>query len=314
MKDLLGIDIGTGTIRFVSKDQYYTIETPENAVKDGEVIAFDGLSSVIHEVVKTNHLKEKKVAFTLPDASVYIDRFTMPYMSIKQLNFNLPYEFKDVVENDKNDYQYDYAMISHDDKEMEILGAAVDKALLEKYVEMFKKAGLKLVKCTCRQMAISDLLRLSNIQQDVVLVNLGYTFTTVDIYKAGFYDKTRTIEIGVKDLVKVVSELLYCDEHIAKQYLFDNKDDVIHKQKMIDIYEEVATHISRAVNYYGYENPDNTLQSLYYYGSGSSITPFIEAIESGVTINVDPVNELFHSKNEIYLNALNALGASRGSL
>lgn len=312
MKDLLGIDIGTGNIRFVSKNGYYLVDTPENAMKDGEVIAFDGLASTIKETIKENGIREKKVAFTLPDPSVYLERIKMPYMSIKQLEFNLPYEFKNVVENDKNDYAYDYAMISHDDSEMELIAAAVDKQVLEKYTEMFKKAGLKLVKATCKQMAVSDLLHAKGITQDVVLVDLGYSYTTVDIYKEGFYDKSRRIETGIKDFIKVVSEILFCDEHIARQYLFANKDNVQSNQKLIDLYDEIAVHISRAVNYYGYENPNNTLQELYYYGNGSELTPFIQSIESTVSIKVDPLNELFHEQNRVYLEALNALGACRG--
>lgn len=312
MKDYLGVDIGTGTIRFVTKNNYYSIETPENALKDGEVIAFDGLASVIKDAVKQFGIKEKKVAFTLPDASVYLNRYKMPYMSIKQLEFNLPFEFKDVLENDKNDYVYDYALISHNEKEMEILAAAVDKQVLEKFTEMFKKAGLKLVKCTCKQMAVSDLLRKYNIKEDVVLVDLGYSYTTVDIYQEGFYDTSRRIETGIKDFVKVVSGILFCDEHIARQYLTDNKDNVQSNQKLQDLYDDVAVHIARAVNYYGYENPNNTLSNLYIYGNGAGLTPFIDTIKSDISINVDTLDHLFHEDNPIYIEALNACGASRG--
>lgn len=312
MKDLLGIDIGTGTIRFVSKDQYYTIETPENAVKDGEVIAFDGLSSVIHEVVKTNHLKEKKVAFTLPDASVYIDRFTMPYMSIKQLNFNLPYEFKDVVGKDKDDYLYDYCFIDHTDTEMELVGGAVNKQIIDKYSDMFKTIGLKLVKVTSRTLAITDMLGRINVNNDVVLVGLGHSCTRVDIYKNGFYYTSRTIDEGVKDMVKVVSETLFCDEHIALKYLLDNKDNIQSNPKLIEIYEDITTKINRAINYYAYENKDNTLDNLYIYGGATVIKPFVDTITNNAPLTCKSIKELFNSDDDVYVEALGAYGAIEG--
>lgn len=312
MKDLLGIDIGAGNIRFVTKNNYYVIQTPENALKDGEVIAFDGLSETIKDAVREYGIRERNVAFTLPDASVYQNRFTMPYMSIKQLEFNLPFEFKDVLQGDKTDYVYDYALISHDDKEMELFAAAVDKTLLEKYKEMFKKAGLKLVKCTCKQMAVTDLLRKHSITEDVALVDLGYAYTTIDIYKEGFYDTSRRIESGLNDLIKAVSEILYCDEHIAREYLFSNKDNVQQNSKLVDLYDSIAVQVSRSLNFYGYENPNNSLSNLYVYGSGAPITPFIEAIRQNVSIDVQTMNHLFNEDDQVYVDALNACGASRG--
>lgn len=312
MKDLIGIDIGTGSIKIVSKDGYVVIETPDNAVKDGELIAFEGIGELLKNTLKENDLKGKKVALVIPDKDVFIKRIKMPYMSIKQLNVNLPYEFKDIVGNNKDDYVYDYAFISHDENEMELLGGAVEKVLLEKYTEMFKKCNLKLVKALPRQMAISDLLQSLNITKDVALVGLGYTYTRVGIYKNGYYDTSRIIESGIKDMVKIVSEILYCDDHIAREYLKSNKDDVLHNAKMIELFEDIAIKITRAVNYYIYENRDNTLDEVYVFGGGYYIDPFVETIKNTLSIDTKKIGELFNSDDEVYIDALSAFGASRG--
>lgn len=312
MKECLGIEIGTGSIKLVSKDGYLLVDTPDNALREDELVAFDGMASLIKETLKENDIKEKKIALVLPDSNTYLRRLTMPYMSVKQLTVNLPYEFKDITGNKKDDYIYDYAFIDHDEKEMELLGGAVEKELLERYQEMFKKSGLKLVKATPREIAISELLQENGITKDVAFVDLGYTTTKVDIYRNGFYDTSRIIESGIKDMVKVVSEVLYCDEHIAREFLKDNKNDVIHNEKMTELFEDISVKITRAINYYIYENQENSLEDLYLYGGGCYIEPFTTTIKNSVSLNTKKIGELFNSDDEVYVDALSAYGVSRG--
>lgn len=311
-KDLLGIDIGTSLIKFVTSNSYLTIETPDNSVVNGELVAFDGIGELIKTTLKENNIKAKNVALILPDSNVYINRFNMPYMTIKQLNVNLPYEFKDVVGNNKDDYLYDYCFIDHTDTEMDLIGGAVEKSLIEKYSDMFKTIGLKLVKATTRVMAITDLLGEANITNDVVLVGLGHSCTRVDIYKDGFYHTSRTIDVGVKDMVKVVSEILFCDEHIALKYLLDNKDNIQSNPKLIEIYEDILVKITRSINYYIYENRDNTLENIYYYGGASVITPYLDTLKKESSLPLKSIKELFNSDDDVYVEALGAYGAIRG--
>lgn len=44
-----------------------------------------------------------------------------------------------------DEYIYDYAVISRTDKEMELLAVAAARDFVDKYVEMCRRAGLKLV-------------------------------------------------------------------------------------------------------------------------------------------------------------------------
>lgn len=308
-KDLLGIDIGSALIKFVTYDSYLTIETPDNAIKNGELIAFDGIGDLIKETIKQHNIKQKRVALIVPDSEVYVKHIEMPYMNIKQLDVNLPYEFKDLVGNDKDDYLYDYIYIDHKDNDMELIGGAISKKIIEKYSDMFKNIGLKLVKATTRSLAVTDLLGSFEVKNDVVLVGLGHDKTRVDIYKNGFYYTSRTIDEGVKDMLKIVSDTLFCDEHIALKYLLDNKDNIQENAKLKELYEDISVKISRAINYYIYENRENTLENLYYYGGATCIKPYVDTIVSNTPIMAKPISDLFNSDNDVYNDALGAYGA-----
>lgn len=316
-KDVVGIEIGSSTTKLVMDDSYIVVNTPENSVNGEELVAFDGMSEFIHDTLKENNMKAKKVALVLPDSDVYLNRVTMPYMTTKQLQVNLPYEFKKVIGKEKDSYLYDYALASYiqDDSgkivDMDLLAGAVSSSLIEKYKEMFKKAGLKLVQATPRELAIMNVLRKSKkVTGDIALVDLGYSYTRIDIYKDGIYETSKTLEKGVKDMAEIASEILYCDTHIALEYLKVNKDNVLSHERMINLYENIAVEIMRAINYYTYENRENTLENLYVYGGGAHIESFVSTIKTNVSLDVQSICALGSDEEDVLVDALAAYGAS----
>ncbi len=316
-KDVVGIEIGSSTTKLVMDDSYIVVNTPENSVNGEELVAFDGMSEFIHDTLKENNMKAKKVALVLPDSDVYLNRVTMPYMTTKQLQVNLPYEFKKVIGKEKDSYLYDYALASYiqDDSgkivDMDLLAGAVSSSLIEKYKEMFKKAGLKLVQATPRELAIMNVLRKSKkVTGDIALVDLGYSYTRIDIYKDGIYETSKTLEKGVKDMADIASEILYCDTHIALEYLKVNKDNVLSHERMINLYENIAVEIMRAINYYTYENRENTLENLYVYGGGAHIESFVSTIKTNVSLDVQSICALGNDEEDVLVDALAAYGAS----
>lgn len=308
-KDLIGIDIGTNLIKIITYDKFITVDTPENSFGKDGFLAFTGIGDLIKETIKANNIKQKKIALVLPEMSAYIKRFTMPYMTTKQLKTNLPYEFKDIVEKNKEVFLYDYCFIKEENGEMEIIAGVVEKHIIEKYKEMFKNIGLKLVKATTRTMAINDLLRNLDINNDIAFLGFGYSKSTIDIYKNGFYHASRVIELGVKDMIKIVSEILFCDEHIAHKYLIDNKDDIQNNKKMKELYETISSEIVRSINFYNYETKENTLENIYYHGGACEFIPFIETIKKDNPLNVLSTEELFNSPSDAYVKGFEALGA-----
>ncbi|MBR2788117.1 MAG: pilus assembly protein PilM, partial [Erysipelotrichaceae bacterium] len=285
MANILGIEIGNKTVKVVeikgnTLRNFAAVNLPDNIVVNNELVAFEAMGDLLKDIVKEHRMKTKKAALVLPDSAVYLRRMVLPAMSEKQLMVNMPYEFKDVLSEDKDKYMYDYSMIGYrkDEEgkvtEMELLGAVVNKSLLEKYQEMFKRAGLKLVKAGPRETALSCLVTIlneGNEEKDFAILDLGYKTTKVEIFKDGVYEVTRTIESGAEDIVNVIAEIFDVDPHIASAYLETNKDNVQENERCVDIYSSIATEVMRVMNYYNFENPDSTLDTLYYCGGASYI-------------------------------------------
>ena len=323
MANILGIEIGNKTVKVVeikgnTLKNFAAVDLPDNIVVNNELVAFEAMGDLLKEIVREHRMSTRKAALVLPDTAVYIRRMVLPAMNEKQLMVNLPYEFKDVLSEEKDKYLYDYSMIGYrEDSEgkvtdMELLGAVVNKALLEKYQAMFKRAGLKLVKAGPRETALSSLVSILNEgseKKDFAILDMGYKTTKVEIFKEGVYEVTRTIESGAEDIVNVIAEYFDVDPHIATSYLESNRDNIQENDRCVDIYSNIATEVMRVMNYYNFENPDSTLDTLYYCGGASYIPRFVSEIGDMVTLDLKPLSSLADVDKDAIGKCAPAIGA-----
>ncbi|MCH4153770.1 MAG: pilus assembly protein PilM [Saccharofermentans sp.] len=296
-KSVLGIDIGNFSLKAAEwrgdvLKEFASFELPENLVKSDEVVAFEALGEFIRKEVR-KHFSTRDVALVLPAPVSYVRRLKLPLMTISQLNSNLPYEFHDIVKDDADKYLYDYSVIDRiqvDGKEyLDMTAAAVSKELIAKYSDMFRRAGFKLVKISPREISLGHLIQVVSPFEkgkDFATLDLGYETTKVDIFKGGVYDLTRTLDLGVSHIEAAAANVLHCDRHLARIHVRDNTDNVLDSEQVRNIMDEVAVEVMRAVNYYTYENPDNTLENFYVYGGGARLPQYTAAIQSAVPLNL----------------------------
>lgn len=162
-KKYLGIDIEDRFLKLVvmkdGKVQKTCLEVmPDNIVMGGRIAAFHALSDYLRDTVRRNKIRVKDAAFALPSETYYIRRVKLPKMTAAQLQINLPYEFHDYLQDDTDQYVFDYSVLSVDEKSMELLIAALSKRQVEQYKEMCKRAGLRLCKLVPDVLAIQEIV------------------------------------------------------------------------------------------------------------------------------------------------------------
>ena len=162
-KKYLGIDIEDRFLKLVVMKDGKVLKTclevmPDNIVMGGRISAFHALSDYLRDTVRRNKIRVKDAAFALPSETYYIRRVKLPKMTAAQLQINLPYEFHDYLQDDTDQYVFDYSVLSVDEKSMELLIAALSKRQVEQYKEMCKRAGLRLCKLVPDVLAIQEIV------------------------------------------------------------------------------------------------------------------------------------------------------------
>ena len=144
-KTYTGVDIGDSSIKLAVCDgatvSKVAIETlPDGLVVDGRVVSHDAMADLIKSVVKNTGGVPKDAAFVVPGTDSLFRRLSLPAMTEKELQLNLPYEFRDYISQGKDRYVYDYAMLGMqagpDDapEGMELLAVAAPKQAIADYM------------------------------------------------------------------------------------------------------------------------------------------------------------------------------------
>ncbi len=119
MSRIIGIEIGNETIKLAvcangTVRRLITENLPDNMVREGRIVIPDAMSEFLAELRKKYHLGFAEVSIVLPDSLAYVKRFSIAAMNDSEIRLNLPYEFKDYLDQEKvkEDYVYDYAILS----------------------------------------------------------------------------------------------------------------------------------------------------------------------------------------------------------
>lgn len=162
-KKYLGIEVEDRFLKLVVMNGKKVLATylevmPDNMVVGGRIAAFHALADYLREVLRKNKIRVKEAAVVLPSETYYIRRVHLPKMTAAQLQINLPYEFHDYLQEEADQYVYDYSVLSADEKEMELLIAALSKEQVGEYKDMCKRAGLKLCKLVPDVLTIQEIV------------------------------------------------------------------------------------------------------------------------------------------------------------
>ena len=116
-KTILGIDIGHDQLKLALVKNGRVVRTasakmPENLLKEGRITSRESMTELLRLTMKENGLRAGHGAFVLPNNVVFIKNVEMPWMTVDQLEYNLPFEFNDYITGELKDYAFDYAVLN----------------------------------------------------------------------------------------------------------------------------------------------------------------------------------------------------------
>ena len=151
MEKIVGFDIGESSVKLVyfagaDLKKAVTAELPDNMVSGSRILSMDAMADFLRQTAKSNGIPLTHAALVLPSTEVFTRELVMPAMTEQQLLYNLPYEFRDYLTEEKNKYFFDYSMreVLRDESghptEMNLLACATLKSTVESYRAMLRRA------------------------------------------------------------------------------------------------------------------------------------------------------------------------------
>ena len=215
---LLAVDIGSNSIKVAqlggSANKYELLALgvmpldPE-AVVDGVVKDEDHVADALSRLIKAEKINTPYAVASVAGEAVIIKKIQVPQMPPDELEETIKKEAEQYIPFDIDDVRIDYhplgkagGVIEAGDEEEEkdeILLVAVQNEIIDSRTEVLSRVGLKTVIVDLDTFAIVNALAISkNIDElgVVALIDLGASFTHVNIIIDGVSSFTRDIPIG----------------------------------------------------------------------------------------------------------------------
>jgi len=300
----IGMDIGTGSVKLAYREggtvKLVKCPLPDNLVGENGVIAPETLAALLAQIRKDERIKPRDVVMVLDDNSTFFRHVTLPPMTDAELKLNLPYEFRDYIDEDPGMYVYDYAVDEVPLKDdgtpdrLELYAAAASRKLVEDRASMLRRAGYHLKITFPSQMAYMRLLLgyLERYPEEdglhQVFIDIGYERMSVHLFQGSKFKAFKTIDFGCRDLDMAIADLKGVDRHVASTYKQGNFEGVLDTPECMAVYDRICFEINKVINFYNFSN-DSDVERMYLLGGGVEIPQLMEVITRSFPIPLETV-------------------------
>lgn len=307
-KDLIGIDIGSTSIKLVKLKGgkgSYEIESvgivplPSEAIVDNTLMD----SSAVVDGIKTLYeslgiKKSRDTASSVSGNSVIIRKIALPAMSVDALDDEIQWEAEQYIPFDINDVNIDFQMLEPDENDpsrMNVLLVASKKDIVNDYQSVFAEAGLTLVLIDVDVFAVQNAFELNyDLEPEAVyaLVNIGANMMNLNVVKAGVSLFTRDVQMGgglyTEDIQKKMGMSSEEAEKIKVSATASSSPALLDSLTRVN--ETVSMEIRRSLDFYNSNALEGRITKVFLSGGGCKTLGLIEAAGSRLNLPVEVIN------------------------
>ncbi len=288
----LGIDIGSAAIHLaLVKDgvveRLAFLDIPDAQRQTKEILP-DGLAKDLRALLRQERISQRHCALVLPLQTAFVRAVTLPWMTEKQLQLNLPYEFQDYINGSQDNYFFDYAFVGQvSDKDgkplqMRLLAAVTARETISQYRAALAKAGLKLAVAVPEYLTYRNLIRFykkDNPQDhpaEYCIIDVGDSATRVHMYRGDVYETTQVIELGGRQLAEASRKAAGRSE----------------EEPLRELCSTIAIESLRSINFYGFNTPDSDLRDVYLTAGVTAQPLLAETIRDSIPLHIHTLDAL----------------------
>ena len=161
---------------------------------------------------------------------------------------------------------------------------------------MFYRAGYKLKLALPEEAAFGNLaaLHAKNApgDEDLCIVDIGHKGIRMFIYRDGHFRTHRAVDLGLWDLEQQLSSERGVDPHMAHTHLLTDYESALTQDSTLELFNRMAVEIMKAVNFYNYNNREQSLRSVYLCGGGAAIAPLRETVSRVTGLELKDIGTL----------------------
>lgn len=328
-KDVIGIDIGTSSVKLVqlrdAKGGYQLVTLgmallPEEAIVDNAIMDSQSIINVIQNLVESLKVKTKNVATSVSGHSVIIRKIQLPIMTEEEMEASIQWEAEQYIPFEISEVNLDFQILGadpNDASQMDVILVAAKKDFVSDYVSLFKECGFNPVVMDIDCFSVENVYETNyEIDDDIVaLIDMGASSMNVNILKGGTSVFTRDIQVGGNAYNEELQKRLGLNNEDAEKLKLGGELEGVGAEEvaaiMADATEGLTQEVQRSIDFFSATSSDEKVQKAYIVG-GVALVPAVRgslANRLGVEVEVmDPWRQIAFSDKDFDPEYLQAVG------
>jgi len=306
-KDLVGIDIGSSSVKLVqlwqTREGYQLLNAaimplPPEAIVDNSLMDTAAVVDAVKNLVASLGIKSKDAACSISGNAVIIRKITLPAMTSEELEDQISWEAEQYIPFDIKDVHIDFQILGPDaidPSKVQVLLVASKKDIINDYVAVFNDAGLSLNVMDVDSFAVQNAFELNTEVSDEVraLVNVGAGVMNINVVKAETSLFTRDVQMGGNQYTEEIQKQLGVSAQEAetmKMLAVEQQGgplaDVIGR-----VNDSLAQEIRRSVDFYNSTaSGEERITCVSMCGGCSKMAGLKEAVSAKLGMDVELLN------------------------
>ena len=299
----LGVDIGTASLKAVELENvggkaklstYGLTKLPNDIIRSSSDQVIDSLAEALRQIVDKANISTRKAITALPGFAVFTFTFDLPVMPEKDIDQAVRYEAEKYVPRDITEMIIEWEKVEETKDQSgntknKILLTAAPRNLIDRYVQIFSKAGLKLESLETEAFALTRSL-VGTDKSPVLIIDMGATATDVEIIDNGTPILTRSINFGGNAITQSIATSLNISFERAEQF----KKDFGLSQKQMEgqipqavrpVVERIVKEIKQTFKLF-YNKGGRRIEKVILTGGSAKLPDFDKFLKKLLGINV----------------------------
>jgi len=310
-KRTVGLDIGSSSIKLVEVvdasqgyllNTYAQIPLEKGVIEEGGIVNAGMLQDAIRRLVKVSRCKTRKAVVSLSGHKVIARRASFQAMEEDDLRQLINDEGANYLPfDDITSINFDFQILGEAESgpgQIEVILVAAKKDVVQSYVDVIEKAGLKPVIVDVDSFALETMYEANYDFEDqdvVVLINLGASMTNINVVKGGKSIFTRDIPMGGRFITESIQEKLGVSFEEAEAVKIeaataDPGDSGAMRVNPLDVAEALLMEIERSIDYFRSTHGGEYVKDVILSGGSSKIAGISDALTQRLGIETRRVN------------------------
>ncbi len=329
-KDLIGIDIGSSSVKLVqlreSKGLYHLVNLgvaplPPEAIVDNAIMDSVTIVEIVRNLVESLKVRTKNVASSVSGHSVIIRKIQLPIMTEAELESSILWEAEQYIPFEISEVNLDFQILgpdSRDPAQMNVVLVAAKKDFVNDYIAVFKECGLNPTVMDIDCFAIENAFEANypDLQEQVVaLVNIGASAMNINVLKDGMSVFTRDIQVGGNmfndELQKRLGLSSEDAERVKLGMEMPDTDMEAAADILSDATDNLTQEVARSLDFFSATSADEKVQKLFITGGVSRHDPVLAALSKRLGIPaeiMDPFRQVMVDEKAFDMEYVQTVG------